>query len=506
METPNSFSQSEEKFYTMMNFLAGEQSKHLDLSGLEEFLVQDGRSLCRQLLCDHLTERGFGDVGACVIGSDGVKRTHKRLLKRTIMTLFGPIEMPRFAYSKSSAPSLFPLDAILNLPPIKISYTLQKYFVLDVIDNSFQKSYERIKRWTGVTITSRQAQSIILNASEDFHAFYDIRAKKEGLTSIELPLLILTSDGKGVFVKIEDLRPATQQKAQRKKRSNMDRISQSEHKYAKRIATVASVYEIARYIRQPRDIAANFFTPTPTDKTKPSRPKPYAKRVWAGLKEPGSSIVEAIFREALQRDVHHMKEWVVLVDGDLHQIKQFQRLSKKFDVSLTIVCDIIHVLRYLWKAGNAFQSNEKEATRWVYEKFLDILHGKSLRIAAGMRRWATRKQLAKSVRIPIDNCARYLVNHAPYFHYAEYLKKGYPIATGVIEGTCGYLVKDRMEITGARWGLKGAEALLKLRAIKASGDFEEYWTFHEKKQFEKHYGNLYENPYIFRSEKIPDVP
>ena len=140
METPNSFSQSEEQFYTMMNFLAGEESKHLDLSGLEEFLVQGSRSLCRQLLRDHLAQRGLGDVGACVIGSDGVKRPHKRVLTRTIITLFGPIKIPRLGYSQSLVSSLFPLDAILNLPPIKISYALQKHFVLEVIESSFQKS------------------------------------------------------------------------------------------------------------------------------------------------------------------------------------------------------------------------------------------------------------------------------------------------------------------------------------------------------------------------------
>lgn len=61
--------------------------------------------------------------------------------------------------------------------------------------------------------------------------------------------------------------------------------------------------------------------------------------------------------------------------------------------------------------------------------------------------------------------------------YNEYLKNGYPIATGIIEGACRYLVKDRMEITGARWGLKGAEAILKLRAIKISGDFQNIGNF-----------------------------
>jgi len=101
--------------------------------------------------------------------------------------------------------------------------------------------------------------------------------------------------------------------------------------------------------------------------------------------------------------------------------------------------------------------------------------------------------MTKTVREPVDACARYVLNHAPYLAYHEYLKQGYPIATGVIEGACRYLVKDRMELTGARWSLVGAEAVLKLRAVKVSGDFSTYWTFYEQQQFERVHKPLYQN-------------
>ncbi|MCW2881612.1 MAG: hypothetical protein JWQ95_5712 [Sphaerisporangium sp.] len=58
------------------------------------------------------------------------------------------------------------------------------------------------------------------------------------------------------------------------------------------------------------------------------------------------------------------------------------------------------------------------------------------------------------------------------------LAAGWPIATGVIEGACRRLIGDRLDITGARWGLPGAEAILKLRAMIANGDFDTYWRFH----------------------------
>ena len=72
---------------------------------------------------------------------------------------------------------------------------------------------------------------------------------------------------------------------------------------------------------------------------------------------------------------------------------------------------------------------------------------------------------------------------APYLAYGKALAAGWPIATGVVEGACRYLIKDRMDITGARWSLTGAEAVLKLRAVHASGDFDEYWQYHAQREY-----------------------
>ena len=91
----------------------------------------------------------------------------------------------------------------------------------------------------------------------------------------------------------------------------------------------------------------------------------------------------------------------------------------------------------------------------------------------------------------MDVCADYLLNYAPYIKYNHYLAQGFPIATGVIEGACRHLVKDRMEVTGARWSLTGAEAVLRLRALRSSRDFDEYWTFHEAQEYERNHRTLY---------------
>ena len=128
-----------------------------------------------------------------------------------------------------------------------------------------------------------------------------------------------------------------------------------------------------------------------------------------------------------------------------------------------------------------------ELAHWAWTRVRSILEGKARKVAAAMRRATTVAGLSSDTRKPVDRCADYLLKYAPYLHYDRHLAAGYPIATGVIEGACRYLVRDRMELTGARWRLVGAEAVLKLRALRASGDFDAYWDFHEAREYQRNH-------------------
>jgi hypothetical protein len=107
-----------------------------------------------------------------------------------------------------------------------------------------------------------------------------------------------------------------------------------------------------------------------------------------------------------------------------------------------------------------------------------VLQGPPTKVARAIRRKATNARLDPARSKPAEDAAAYLTNRARYLDYPTALTHGWPIATGIIEGACRHLVKDRMDITGARWGLTGAEAVLKLRALKANGDFHECWHYH----------------------------
>lgn len=183
-----------------------------------------------------------------------------------------------------------------------------------------------------------------------------------------------------------------------------------------------------------------------------------------------------------------------MVDSNKTQLGLLKHFAREHSVHLTIVLDIIHVIKYLWKAAFAFNSpTSKEAENWVNQRLLYILQGKSSLVASGMRRSATLQKLSAEQRTNVDKCANYLLNNKAYLKYDYYLNAGFPIATGVIEGACRHLVKDRMDITGVRWSLKGAEAILRLRSLHISGDWQEYWRFHLRKEYERNYPPLYKD-------------
>jgi hypothetical protein len=260
------------------------------------------------------------------------------------------------------------------------------------------------------------------------------------------------------------------------------------------MATVAAVYGINPFVREPQDIVSEL---RPSEQPL-KRPRAENKRVWASVERPPEVVIAEAFAEAERRDPQHNKRWVGLADGNKTQLRLLKEWAARSGVVLTIVLDLIHVLGYLWKAAFVFhKEGSEQAQAWVSERLVRLLHGHSRHVAAGIRRSATLRKLSSEQRIPVDKCADYLLKYAEFLRYDQYLKAGLPIATGVIEGACRHLIKDRMDLTGARWSLGGAEAVLRLRSLRSSGDFEEYWRFHIERELERNHLARYADPIPF---------
>jgi hypothetical protein len=195
-----------------------------------------------------------------------------------------------------------------------------------------------------------------------------------------------------------------------------------------------------------------------------------------------------IITDARRRKKNNKHPWIVVMDGALGLWRVIALLLS--GVNWVGILDIIHVVEYLWNAGNILYGEGKpETQKWVYNHLLAILQGRVGRVIGGLKQAMTKResQLSKKKQETLQSVIRYLDNHRQWMKYDEYLSKGYPIGSGIVESTCGHTVKNRMEGAGRRWSLDGAESMLLLRSIYTSDDWVEYWHFKRKKEHERLY-------------------
>jgi hypothetical protein len=474
-----SFLQAKNILNNLIDTLCSQTWLHAEHGQVEQLINKDGYELMRLVLQGHLNERTRQEQILTSVQQGNRLHTHRRKnCSRQINTLFGKVAGYRIGYSVNGKDIIFPQDAELNLSQDQYSDGLRRQVAFAVSEQSFDKSSESILRNTASQVPKRQIQNITCCLSQDFDEFYKSREKP---IQNDSSLLILSCDGKGIVMRQSDLKAATQKASKSVKHKKQTRLSRGEKRNRKRMATVASVYEIAPHVRSAGSIMG-------IEENNSQMPKPENKRVWASVEKSSSQVIEAMFAEALRRDPTQKHQWVILVDGQPAQLKQIRQTMKKQKITATIVLDFVHVLEYLWKAAYCFhEESSQEAEEWVKQRSLKVLTGNASQVAAGIRRSCTKRNLGVKERENADKCADYLLKKKNYLRYDHCLAEGYPIATGVIEGACRYLIKDRMDITGARWSLKGAEAVLKLRAIVSSKDFEEYFDFHKSQEHLRNY-------------------
>ena len=458
-------------------------------SELERQLEGMGRELLRKLLQAHLDMRQPGKVVEPVRDAAGTTLTPTPVHERSLESIFGEVEVARTGYGAAGTTSLHPLDGALNLPPEKYSLEVRRRVAIEAAKSSFDEGVKTLEVYTGAHVPKRQFEELVIRAAQDFEAFYAHRQAVARADPHAASILVLTVDGKGVVMRPGDLREPTQRAAAARAKTFTARLGSGRSLHAKRMAAVAAIYTVEPYVRTPEEILPDS---AELRETGSARPRPEHKRVWASLAQSPEAVIQEMFDEAAHRDPQGQKRWVALVDGNLPQIGHLQQLAEERNIPLIIVVDFIHVAQYVWKAAGAFFPNQEfAADRWTRGRLLEILRGKASLVAAGMRRSATLREMAAAERKPVDDCADYLLNYSPYLQYDKALAEGVPIATGVIEGACRHLVKDRMNLTGARWSLTGAEAVLRLRALRSSNDFDAYWKFHEQREYERHHASRY---------------
>lgn len=491
------FSNSEAVFITMVQKYLSPEMARFEHGEVERQIRHDGTNLLRVLFEDHMNLRAQAVPAAPVVGSDGETRTHRRAMPRKLMSIFGPIVIhTREGFRGPGLETLCPVDAAFNLPPTIDSHNVCRRVAELASMHSFDVVGTQLEADTGATVGKRQLEAISRSVSRDFDEFYETATAMP--VDASATLLIGGVDGTGVSMLPDALREVTRRQRELECETEEGRwpkpkSTRDMRRNGMRMAAVSVVYEIAAYIRSPEDILRELRPIHEVRAVKP-RPRPQAKRVSASVIKPMMQVVRETFDEMQRRDPEHAKRWVILVDGGEHQLNCVEKEATKRDLEITIVLDFIHVAQYVWGAAKALETTDEAMRKdWVTDKLSRILEGGASTAAGAMRRSATKRGLSAKDRRPIDTCANYLLKYGCYLRYDRALAGGLPITTGVIEGACRHLVKDRMAITGARWGLETAEAVLRLRALDKSGDLQEYFGFHESLELHRNHHSRYAN-------------
>lgn len=474
------------------------------LGQAEEELRTSGRDLMRAVLqavvdaASAAQERVPGGVD----GPDGVRRPRvEDDHSRTVATVLGRVSVSRLAYRAPGVCNVHPLDEVLDLPDGLYSTGLARLSAREAVRGSFVEAADAVEYVTGVRIGTRQLIELTQAAAADAVGYYTARQVPAADPG---DALVITADGKGIPVRPEALRAGTAKLAARTKHAGVGGTSGNAggKGNSKRMAELVCVYDLKPVPRTATDILPALPTSGGDDHADGAdgagrdlqvrAPKAAGKWLTASVTDDIPTVIRAGFDEATRRDPGRARDWVALVDGNCTQIDAITAEAAARGVEVTVLIDWLHVAGYVWDAAKAFFCTDTAAGMalardWVHERSRLILQGEALQVAERIRARVLGSKLTAAQRKSALEAATYLTNKAPHLDYPTALAKGWPIATGVIEGACRHLVKDRLERGGARWGLDTAEAILTVRAIVTNGDFDDYWRYHQKQERHRTY-------------------
>jgi hypothetical protein len=382
-------------------------------------------------------------------------------------SIFGKLHFERAYFYTPGQPGECPLDAALNLPKRCYSDLLMESAEVLAVDNAYDKGLEVMGRLLGLNLSEAAVETGVAEDSRLVKAFY--RQTEPFPVAEEGSLLVAQADGKGVPMVSHE----TADKARRGK---------GDKKTRKKEAIATTVYTIAPYRRTPQEVVDALFK-----KERPSaeRPAPCHKQIFASL-EGKEVAIQRLAKWVTRREGQHIRERVALTDGS--EPLQKHMLAKL--PGFTLVLDIIHVDEHLWKAGTAlYGETDPKRAEWVEAQLLDILSSRTEQVIQRLEDKASTMRKSSQASKVLRQVANYLRRNLPYMDYANYLQRGWPIGTGVIEGVCRHLVKDRMELSGMRWTVVGAGALLALRAVNENGDWDRFHEFRRGQRLERLYGS-----------------
>ena len=442
------------------------------LDQVERNILSRLLALGRKLLQSHVEASGDGDEGMEVEHPvHGKLRRSPEAVTRSYQSIFGEFEITRQVYQKRVGQKALyiPLDRQLGLPEQKQSYVLEDWLGRFAIKMPYKRAVETLHELLGIRTSVRSAERIVGNLAKHTDTFQEQLPPPPADTEGEI--LVLTVDGKGVPMRRglnkrmhDDMGTKLYESQSTVGYEKTDkRRTAGANKSTKQMVYVAAMYSIVPFIRNADDVLDELARQARTTE----RPRPKNKRFYAEmtrivdaqLDEGPERVFGKLAKDAAARSgLSRPKAVVCLMDGQ----RSLWFRQQEFLPNAVAVLDIFHVIEYLWSAAYCHHpQGSLEAEKYVNKKLRRLLNGKIAGVIRSLK--AEQTELKGSRAKEMSKVINYFDKNRRHMRYDEYLREGYPIGSGVVEGACRHVVKDRMELAGMRWEIEGAQSILSLR-------------------------------------------
>jgi len=462
-------------FEKMLEYVTGEQARTATADATERGLFKMLLEMGLKLLTLFFMMRSQNASRKSFTTEDGAPLYYHRDTRRAYVSIFGKLHFARPYFYRKGADGQAPLDAELSLGDDCYSDLVREVTDYLGVYGVYHQARNILERLLGLNLSTRVIQSNIGEDAADVSAYY--AQKPAPVVSSEAEILVIQADGKGVPMILAEPQP------------DKVRLGKGEKNGRKKEAIVTSAYTIKPFIHTPEQVIASYYDREASckDKISLNQPsKPQNKHLWATL-DGKDAALSRLAKQIEVRQGSHIQQKVALCDG----CPSLQsRIAKQFS-DFVLILDFIHANEYLWKVANAlFGENNDQRFEWMRSRTLLLLSGKTKRLITEFRSLAKQPKTRKSKIAQFLTTANYFEHNLPFMDYPTYLSKGYPIASGVIEGACRHFVKDRCELSGMRWLQSGAENLLHLRAVAENNDWDDYQSYRKQQRHQRLYGSL----------------
>ncbi len=453
--------QIRDKFEALLHFASDTATENTPSAyEVERTLLQRLLEMGKMLLTLFFVSQSKALRSARVTTPQGVSLPYHSQKRKSYFSIFGKVSFQRSYYYQDQK-GYIPLDALLNLPRKGCSDLLREWREQLAVYDPYHKAGGILATILGqkLAFSSRTLAEQILEDSKQVQDYY--AQAPPPVPDLSASILVVQADGKGVpMIKAEP-------------EAGKARLGKGEKAARKKEAIVTCVYTLVPFVRAPEEVVNSFcYKRKPAYAQKPVA-GPQNKRWWATLSGKASAI--AFTRKQVHsQEGPQIQHRVALTDGS-------EPLQRKVQAQLpdfTLILDLVHADEYLWEAANSLLGERApQRTDWVAQRTLQMLSGKTQEVIDELRKIADMPSCKAKKQTVLRKVAAYYERNLTFMQYDRYLAAGFPIATGVIEGACRHIVKDRCELSGMRWTQSGAEALLNLRCVSENGDFEAYHAY-----------------------------